>query len=504
MQLVHENDIEILRQKAMLLQRENELLHKRLAELTAALDKAQGKDAASLQQELALLQEQLQRQVQALFGKSSEKRPAPEPSKPKPDRKPQPGHGPREQPRLPVVEQVHELDDADKVCNACGGGLRPMAGQFEEADEVDIVERSFRIVRHKRQKYRCGCGGCIDTALGPPKLVTGGRYSVAFAAHVAVAKYLDHSPLSRLASQMCRQGLVIDSQTLWDQIEALARHLQDTYTALWSHVLDRAVVGADETRWPLLDGNGKTWWAWSITSRNGAWYRIARSRSHEEAGKLLGDFSGTVVSDAYSAYEALRKVRARAGPTFRAAHCWAHSRRRYVQAEPHYPEAKEALDLIAKLYAIDAKAAAAHEPGSDAWRELLARLRSTESKAVLKEIQAWRKRVRVLPSGALGRAVYYMDNNWTELTVFVDDPDVPLDNNDTERGIRGLAVGRKVHYGSKSLRGTEVAALFYSLLETAKRVGVHPEQYLIAAALKAIEQPGAVLLPHQFAESQQG
>jgi transposase len=236
MQLAHERDIEILRQKAMLLQRENDLLHRRLAELAAALDKAQGKDAASLQQELVLLLAKLEQQQKALFGKSSEQRPGPGTAS-KPERKPQPGHGPRLQPKLPVVEQVHELDEADKLCTACGGDLRPMAGQFEEADEIDVVERSFRVVRHKRQKYRCGCGGCVDTALGPPKLVPGGRYSVAFAAHVAVAKYLDHTPLARLVEQMRRQGLDIDSQTLWDQIEALARHLEPSYLALRTDVL---------------------------------------------------------------------------------------------------------------------------------------------------------------------------------------------------------------------------------------------------------------------------
>jgi transposase len=208
------------------------------------------------------------------------------------------------------------------------------------------------------------------------------------------------------------------------------------------------------------------------------------------------------MSDAYSAYEALRKVRARAGPTFKQAHCWAHSRRRYVQAEPHHPEAKAMLDLIGKLYAIEARAGAAHATGSEPWRALLGDLRRTESKAVLAEIQAWRVAVHALPSSSLGRAVAYMDDNWRELTVFVDDVEVALDNNETERAIRGLAVGRKVHYGSKSLRGTEVAALFYSLVETAKRVGAHPEQYLTAAALHAIAHPGGVLLPRDFVTAQ--
>ncbi len=500
MQLVRENDIDILRQKAMLLQRENDLLHKRLQELAEALDKTRGQDAATLQQELALLEEKLAAQRQELFGKSSEKRP--QESAAKPARQPQPGHGPRQQPELPVVEQIHELDEADKVCPACGGDLRPMAGQFEQADEVDVVQRTFRIVRHKRQKYRCGCGGCVDTALGPPKLVPGGRYSVAFAAHVATAKYADHLPLERQAGQMRRDGLQIDSQTLWDQTEALAKHLDPSYVALRLDILTASVVGADETRWPLLDSDARTWWAWSVVSPKGAWYRIARSRSHEEAGVLLGNFQGTVVSDAYSAYDALRKLKARSGPTFRQAHCWAHVRRRYVQAEPHHPEATVMLGLIGEPYAIEAKARAEHEPGSPAWHARLGELRRTESRAVLERIQTWRVGVRALPRGSLGRANGYLDDNWRELLVFVEDPAVALDNNDAERGIRGLAVGRKNHYGSKSKRGTEVAALFYSLIETCKRIDVDPEGYLVAATLRAIAEPGAVLLPADYAARQ--
>ena len=187
------------------------------------------------------------------------------------------------------------------------------------------------------------------------------------------------------------------------------------------------------------------------------------------------------------------------GPTFSLAHCWAHVHRKYHQTQEH-PEAKVALALIAELYAVESKAAAAHEPGSDEWRAALLHLRNTESRAILKRIWVWRGGlVNVLPKSALGRAVAYMDGIRAELEVFLTNADVPLDNNDTERGMRGLAVGRKNHYGSKSLRGTEVAALFYSLIETCKRLGVDAGEYLKAAALRAIAEPGAVLLPADFA-----
>src|SRR5207245_8501858 len=108
---------------------------------------------------------------------------------------PQRGHGPRAQAALPLVEIVHTRPEEAAPCPQCGGTLEPWHDQYEEAEEIDVVERSFRLVRHRRQKYRCGCGGCIVTAPGPAKLVPGGRYSVDFTVTEAGAEDLDHPPL---------------------------------------------------------------------------------------------------------------------------------------------------------------------------------------------------------------------------------------------------------------------------------------------------------------------
>ena len=122
-----ENDIEILRQKAALLDNENRLLHRRLVELTARLDKLEGKDADSLQRELKLLGEKLRANRQAMFGRSTERRSKTNEDGKKDDksdgqkRPDQPGHGPTKQPELPIVEHVHDLDEADKVCPICEG-----------------------------------------------------------------------------------------------------------------------------------------------------------------------------------------------------------------------------------------------------------------------------------------------------------------------------------------------------------------------------------------------
>jgi transposase len=492
-----ETDLERLRQMALLLEAENARLHRRLVELTRALAEATGAAHAQLALELRHLEEQLAARTRALFGPSSERRVPAVADQPAGSPAPPRGHGPRVQPDLPGVDVLHTLDAPDQVCPQCGGDLRPWEGQYEEAEEIDVVERSFRVVRHKRQKYRCRCGACIDTALGPPKLIPGGRYSVDFAVAVAVGKYLDHLPLARQVRQMGRAGLRVDTQTLWDQLAALSRHLEPTYAALVADVLTAPVLGADETTWQLMaPGRSKTWYVWALTRPDAVVYRLRGSRSAATAADVLGPYQGVVMCDGYAAYRALAKRGAtdRAGPTLALVHCWAHVRRQYREAEPHYPEAAEALDLIGQLYAAEATVQA--EAGGDP-RALVAG-RQARVAPIVETIRQWVAGQRALPQSALGKALAYTTELWPGLIAFLDHAAIPLDNNATERALRGVAVGRKNHYGSRSERGTQVAALCYSLLESAKLAGLDPARYLAEATRRAIASPGTVTLPRDL------
>jgi transposase len=489
-----ESRLEVLRQVALLLEQENRRLHERIQQLTLTLARLQGQDGTLiLQGELDALKELLSRREQALFGDSSEKRPHPEPSVPEP--KPRQGHGPREQLQLPIVEVLHVLEESKRDCPVCGGPLEEMKGQQEVSDEITVVERLFLVTRHQRQKYRCRCNGAVVTAPGPHKLIPGGRYSPAFAVEVAASKYLDHLPLERQSRILQREGLVVGSQTLWDQLDALAVHLEPTYQELSRRVLAAPVVHADESYWRLMaKSQRKKYWAWCVTSTDTAYYRIFDNRSKDAARQLLAGYQGTVVADGYGAYEAL----ARAGPGFTLAHCWAHVRRKFVEIESHYPrQAQEILDLIGELYAVERAVLTHDADGSQAARlALRVRLRAERSRALIERIRVWAESQTVLPKSGLGQAIGYMKALWTGLTRFLDDPLIPLDNNPVERALRGLVVGRKNHYGSRSRRGCEVAALFYSLIETAKLCGVEPKSYLLRATSKALDHPGAVTLPN--------
>ena len=493
-------DADVLRQVAVLLERENARLHERLQTLTAELAQLRGQDATTAQAQLAFLRELLAQRERALFGDASEKRPRSEALAPA---VPQPGHGPKAQPQLPIIETVHTLPEADRVCSACGGTLMPLADQTEDAEEITVVERRFVLVHHRRAKYRCRCNGCVATAPGPLRLGTrpdarGARYSPEFAIEVATSKYLDHLPLERQVRIMRREGLGVDSQTLWDQLATVARVLRPTYEALGRHVLAAPIVGADETWWRLMErGGSQRWWVWSVTGEDAVVYRILASRSQHAAREILGDFRGVVMADGYGAYEAL----ARAGPGFTLAHCWAHVRRKFIEAEAHYAgPCREVLNLIGQLYAVERAVPALPAPmATDESRTeiltLRGRLRSERSRPIVHAIQTWALAQRALPESSLGKAVGYLLGLWTGLTRFLDDPRIPLDNNRTERGLRGVVLGRKNHYGSRSRRGLEAAALFYSLIESAKLSAVDPKRYLLAATRAALADPAAVTLP---------
>jgi transposase len=501
-----ETSVDVLRQAGVLLETENRRLHERLRILCQELATWRGDDPNKLQLELIKLQELVNQRNHELFGDRSERRAAPGSAAEAKasSEEPRCGHGPTEQPELPVVHKVHELDPADRICPKCGGALEEMTGQSEDADEIDIVERRLVVHKHKRLKYRCTCNACVETALGPEKLIPGGRYSVNFAVNVAVDKFLDHLPWERQVGRFAREGLIVTVATLWDQCNALAQWLDPLMPKLLVYLLAKAVLGADETWWRLMDrrrngGTTKKWWVWTLCAEDAVYYDIREKRSSEVVMDMLLGYTGTLMVDGHGAYKKGRKRGAR----FTLAFCWSHSRRKFMVAEQSYPrEAGAILNLIDELFRIEREAARG-PPGEDALLDRRRRLRDEKSRWVIAALQCWATDLEVLPQSSLGRAMRYMIDHWSGLVRFLEDPRIPLSNNHTERAERGPVVGRKNFGGCKSERGLEVAALFYSLLGSAKLAGVEPKAYLRAMAYAAIRGE-ELLLPHEYARQLSG
>jgi transposase len=290
------------------------------------------------------------------------------------------------------------------------------------------------------------------------------------------------------------EGLDVDSQTLWDQVLRLARKLSPASEALLQDAMRQAVLGFDETRWELLtkgSASKKSWTMWQVSTRRSVYFTIAPDRDTAAGNELLNGFTGIALGDAYIVH----KCMAKAGG-FKLAFCWAHPRRHFIAAEASEPiRAKQFLDMVAELYAIEGQALTGPE-GDEERRKL----RDEKSRPVTERIKAWLLEQRFLPSSPLGIAIKYVLKNWAGLTVFLDEPEVPIDNNRTERGFRGPALGRTNFYGSHSKQGTEVAAIFYSLIETAKLNGVEPKRYL-KVALTAALAGERIPLPFELVDS---
>lgn len=478
MDLRRETDIEHLRRVALAQQVQIEQLLRVLRSKCEELEAFKG-NPEELQQTLALI-ETLTKQKTATDTPETPKSGA----KPGP-RKNREQSGPTAQPNLPQVETVFELDTADRACPSCGGALLPMKDQFEESELIDFVEISYRVVKVKQQKYVCRCGGCVETAPGPERAIRGGRYSLAFAIKVALDKYLDHIPLARQERILRRHGLGVSTQTLWDQLSALGRRLVATEAALFEYALQQPVIGLDQTSWPKLEsGATKPWQMWCVTAPGVVCHRIRDDKGAETFTDLVGKYQGVIVCDALATHGA----GARDGPGISLAGCWAHVFRKFEEAAPDHPEAHLALGWIGELYEIDDRA------GADT--EKKAKLRRDESAEVLAKFKTWLWSQAILKTLSIGKAAAYTIANWERLTRFVDNSLVPLDNNATERAIRGPVVGRKNHYGSKSRRGTTVAAILYTLVETAKLHRVDPAKYLLEVVRAA--DRGETLFPWQM------
>lgn len=468
-----------------------------------------------LAQENQILKEQLDRRNRALFGRKSERRPGGESEQENTDtkqedgtetkspgkkqKKKKKGHGPTPQPKLPRVKVIHELTDSALSCENCGGKMEPMGTAAEEAELIAIEQRKIVLEEHIRTKYQCPCCRIgVKIAPGSTKLMAGGRYALNFAVAVAYSKYFAHLPLDRQVQMMKHEGLQVTTSTLFDQIDALATVLTPTYQAILRIVQAEAVLRADETPWAVLS-NGHTenerFYAWVAVGSKYLAYCLLDTRSKDGAATILGTFAGTLMVDGLTSYPAAAKSEPGALPKFKVANCWVHARRGFVECEKHYPEESGfILEFIRQLYEVERDG---KEPGAN-----LGALRSEKSRPLVDRIFGWAKeqqeRADLLPSSGLVKALNYLVNHEPGLRVFLDDPAVPIDNNESERAMRAPVLGRKNHYGSRSRRGTETAAILYTLVESAKRMDVNPEAYLEAAAEYALSKAGAILLPEEF------
>jgi transposase len=511
-----ETDVTLLQQAVRLLEHENRRLTKELGALTQELAQLRNSESPELEVQLRLqaVEEHLAKLQKMVFGPSSERtkstkktdvtQDAPAESEttnngdeqPKSEKSSRANGGRRNQGRLPLVIRQHPVPESEMTCELCGKHLEQWKGQFDSSKEVHVLQRAFVMVEHQQNKARCPNGCCVKTAPTPRKLFPGARYSIDFALEVAIQKYLYHMPLARQVRQMRAEGLDVDTQTLWDQLNKLATVLFPIYEKILEFVLTHSVVGADETPWRMMNeterikhDKNKSWQVWTLAVEKAVYYEIQDSRSMRAAEKVLGGYQGTILCDGFGVYEALAGKR----PDVVLAFCWAHVRRKYVDIKEFFrKDTEKVISLIDQLFEVEQRAIGSDE----ASMQTRAHLRNVESRPIVNEIAQWAKSVTTLPNSGLAKAIAYMTNHWSGLLRFLDDAQIPLSNNITERANRDPVLGRKNHYGSRSVRGTEVASQLYSIVETIKLCNVDPRAYLQLAVEAALDG-NPILLPHE-------
>lgn len=397
---------------------------------------------------------------------------------------------------LPRIEHHHELQDTNCACG------QPLARIGEDVSEqLDCVPAQFFVHRHIRGKYACRDCQTIAAAALPAQIIDKGLPASGLLAQVVVAKHDDHLPLYRQEEIYARSGVHIARSSMAQWVGICGVRLAPLAEALRQFILGHGVVHADETPVRLLaPGKGKTHrayvWVYRTTDfvqRRAVWFDFCLGRGGEHPTRVLGGWRGTLVTDDYGGYNA---IYARGGIV--EAGCMAHARRKLFEAyELNGSQiAGHAVKLIGKLYEIEAEVKALD--AQDRWR-----IRQERAKPVALQLHDWlvTQRQRLAKADATARAIDYSLKRWRALTRYLDDGNVPIDNNAVENSIRPLALGRRNWLFVGSQAAGERAANIMSLIESAKLNGHDPWAYLkdVFERLPTLKNAElATLLPHNW------
>lgn len=390
------------------------------------------------------------------------------------------------QPRQPLPEKLERietrLEPEEKTCPACGQARREI-GQ-EVTEEFELIPARFVVRRIVRPKMACSCG-CSGVVIAPlpARVVEKGNAGAGLLAQVVLSKYVDHCPLARQSDIFRnRYGVVISRQRLCDWVEAVATWLQPIYRQMKAELMAGDILHADETPVKILDPDHPSHirqgylWTYSRPGED-VIFVCHTGRGQEHPHEDLADFTGWLQCDAYQVYPALAKKRPPEHP-LRLQGCWAHVRRKVIEAQEDRPRAAEpALKLIRQLYQIEREA---REREPKIATEELAAQRQKQAPPIMDALKTtfedWRK--TELPEGPLGKAARYALNQWEALQHYLKDGRLSIDNNDVERSIRRPAMGRRSWLFIGHPDAGWRSAVIYSIVGSCRRRGIEPGAYL--------------------------
>lgn len=440
-----------------------------------------------------------------LFGKKSERKNSSKDesksksSDPKRPRGQQPGikgHGRTDRPDLPQKKEPVNFPEVP-ICSKCGEAYIPDESKEAEIIEVEVKAYKRRIIRSCMKKC-CSCKGVPNTitASMPPKVILRSPYGISIWEAVLLTKFHYCQPTNRLLNQYGELGSPISPGSIAGGLKRLKELFQPVYDALYSHQMTEDRFHNDESSWKVfesIDGKvGNRWWLWVSRSTSVVFFQIAPGRSTDvpvEHFKNIKHQKIIIVCDRYSAYKSLAKQLA----FIILAFCWAHVRRDFLDAGKKYPDLEEWVlswvEKIGELYHINnLRSKEFDQKLPIQWQ--LASFKEQHEKLVEKMNAIAEERDVFIethnpddPDSDLLSNVKYkiltsLQNHWEGLSVFVDHPEVPMDNNKGERSIRNPVTGRKNFYGSGSLWSSQLAAIMFSIFQTMVLCGLNCNHWL--------------------------
>ena len=419
----------------------------------------------------------------------------------KPKRNPIPEKYPRE-----VI--VYDLPEEQQFCS-CGSKLHCIGEEVNE--QLDYIPAKIKVLVHTKKKY--GCRSCeigVTTASAPNNFIPKCLAAPGLLSHVILSKYEDHLPLYRQEKMWQRLGIEIARSTLCNWALLSAEQLKNLLELQQEELLGLKYIRADETPVQVMEENelrtSKCAYMWIFSSglkeKPIFVYKFAMTRAGIVAEEFLGNFKGFLQTDGFTGYN---KVIDKNGITH--VGCMAHARRKFisiVKTTNKTGAAHYAVAIIAKLYNIEKKI---KEKNLDL--ETIKSYRQQHAKPLLLEFRDWliKKQTQAPPQSPLGKAVFYFLDHWDELVVYLEHGFLDIDNNFTEQRIKPFTIGRKNWLFMGNKRGGEAAAVFFSLIESAKANGLNTYGYFryIMSELPLIDSNNKAalleLLPHRVEPS---
>lgn len=404
-------------------------------------------------------------------------------------------------PHLPREEVLVDLKEHERRCECCGETLVRIGEDRHERVELEPARVFVKVI--VRPKYACPHKHGVQQAPAPPSPAPGGRFDFGFTAHVLISKIVDHLPLYRQQDILARSGLQLGRSTLCEIMAHASELLRPLAELMQERLLLSDLLGADDTPVRLLDAThpegvrlARFWLFRGFAAAPYNVFHFHESRSRDGPREFLQHFRGVVKVDAYGVDDG---VYLSSNGRIIASCCMAHARRRFDAAKSSHPRiAAEALAYFQQLYDLEDQARL-WEP------EPRRELRERETTPVLNRFQDWlaEQSRLALPRSVVGEAIGYTLRQWTPLTNYVEDGRRPIDNNDTERDLRALTIGRKNWLFVGHPQAGPRAAVLYTAAASAARHDLDLWAYMRAVLehLARNDVPLTALLPDVWAQA---